>query len=133
MNPTDPDRELRRRFQSLAREEEAGAPAYRRPAAPSAPRHRKWRLAALAAAAVVVAIAGTLLLRDRGGSGPGPAASALGIDLAAAVWVAPTDFLLETPGVALLRGVPRFEIDTLIPTPSTSPRAAGEPAAGRNL
>ncbi len=61
-----------------------------------------WRVPVWAAAVLVAAV-GVLWLgegRERTG-----ARSDL-IDLGAAVWVAPTDFLLETPGSELLRSYP---------------------------
>jgi hypothetical protein len=51
------------------------------------------------------------------------AAVTYAIDLQTTVWTAPTDFLLETPGRALLRNVPSIGIDEFITDPAV-------PAAG---
>jgi hypothetical protein len=44
-----------------------------------------------------------------GGGGGGEFPEALAIDLSVTRWTAPTDFLLDLPGDALLRQVPEIE------------------------
>lgn len=97
----EPD--LRERFARLRAEDSASAPAFslKRPA--RAPRRQvpAWAMATAAAASAVA----VLWLTTADGNGNGPAA---GLDLSTTAWVAPTDFLLETPGRDLLRALPRI-------------------------
>ncbi|MBI3982873.1 MAG: hypothetical protein HY337_08170 [Gemmatimonadetes bacterium] len=94
------DDELRARFAALRQEDSRLLPQFRgaQQALAATPRLSRWvPAAALASAAVAVLwLAG----RDRDTS------DRRGLDLAATVWRAPTDFLLETPGRDLLRQVP---------------------------
>lgn len=95
----DDDRELRELFSRLKREDRTRVPSYRTPVARVAPR---WRpVARLAVAAAVVLIALVLGRPDRT-----PNMARQLVDLGAATWEAPTDFLLITPGSELLRSIP---------------------------
>ncbi len=103
MPERDPaDAVLRARFAALAAEEAATTPPF---AVPPVAGRRRVAVRPLAAAAAVVLLAGAGLawwtLRPR-------AAVPYPIDLAAVTWTAPTDVLLETPGLALMRDVPSF-------------------------
>ena len=95
----DDDRELREMFSRLRQEDRARIPSFRAPAAREAPR---WMWAPrIAAAAAIVLITLVLAWPDR------PQSVTLhGVDLGAAAWQSPTDFLLITPGSELLRTVP---------------------------
>lgn len=100
------DAGLRARFALLAAEDARAAPPFAVPrvvrARRSVPRPR-----AVAAAVVLAAGAGYAwwVTRPR-------AAAPYPIDLATVTWTAPTDFLLNTPGLALLRDVPTFTAGT---------------------
>jgi len=109
---TENDRELRdsfdlrERFAALRREEEAGAPRFgvrpvgRREAG-------RWRMALVlvaAAACLVVIVAGGLWLRRPLPEAGKPIASGSAASITA--WKPATDFLLETPGRAMLTTVP---------------------------
>jgi hypothetical protein len=93
------DRELRELFARLREEDRARIPSFRAPAAREAPR---WMWAPrIAIAAAIVLITLVLAWPDR------PRHVALqSVDLGAAAWPSPTDFLLITPGSELLRTVP---------------------------
>ena len=92
------DRELRDRFARLRQEDRSRVPAFRAPVA-GAPSKPMWpvRIALAAAIALIV----FLIARP-----DGPSAGSLHVDLRAASWRSPTDFLLETPGRDMLRHVP---------------------------
>jgi hypothetical protein len=96
----DVDRELREMFARLRQEDRAHMPSFRAPAAREAPR---WIWSPrIAVAAAVVLIALVLARPDRD-----PRNTSLHVvDLGAAAWQSPTDFLLITPGSELLRTVP---------------------------
>jgi hypothetical protein len=107
MSERDPaDAGLRARFAALAAEDARVAPAF---TIPRAERVRRPVSRPLALAAAVVLMAGVgyawWATRPRA-TVPYP------IDLAAVTWTAPTDFLLDTPGLALLRDVPSFTTGT---------------------
>lgn len=129
------DRELRARFERLREEERASAGAFgaaTRGLGQRRPLHgRRLRIAATLAAAAAILVA-VLALPDRPSraipepighataqSRPGaiePLSFALGsvrrtpLQLA---WRTPTDVLLETPGRALLRDIPRLGVSSL--------------------
>jgi hypothetical protein len=91
------DDDFRASFQRLRSEESSGAPAFvvgesRRPSL--------WSRLAPAAAVAAIALVGFLLLRRQMVRPPPPTLTL------ASGWVAPTDFLLKTPGRDLLQGVP---------------------------
>lgn len=127
------DRDLRARFEALSREVEAHMPGYAlaRSAGIPAARRRRWPTLALAAAAALAVLGGTLVLSHRSSRRDRDALAALRLDLAAVTWVAPTDFLLETPGAVYLRTVPTFRADATPPR-LLRPRPASRPAPGRN-
>jgi hypothetical protein len=101
----DSDRDLHAAFQTLRRATEA--PAFRgtldglarRRARAARLRRRVVGVGFAAAAAAALVIFG--LVRPQG-------RRAVLVDLAAAQWEAPTDFLLRTPGAELLRTIPTF-------------------------
>jgi len=96
----DDDRELRELFSRLKREDRAHVPSYRTPVARVAPRCRPAARLALAAAIILIA-----LVLGRPDRTPPTMARQL-VDLGAASWKSPTDFLLITPGSELLRSMP---------------------------
>jgi len=103
MPDRDPaDAALRARFAALAADEARTAPPFVVPPVGHVARG-PWRPLAAAAAVVLLAGAGYAWWMLRPG-----AAAPYPIDLAAVTWTAPTDFLLETPGIALMRDVPSF-------------------------
>ena len=87
----DDDRQLRELFSRLKGEDRARVPSYRTPVATVVPR---WRPVALIA-----------LVLGRPDRTPPNMARQL-VDLGAATWESPTDFLLITPGSELLRSMP---------------------------
>lgn len=97
--------DLRQLFQLARAREAAGAPVFA-----VAQRHRRrparWLGMTVAAAATVAAI---LVMVARTEAPPYP------IETAATRWMAPTDFLLRTPGGELLSGIPRIgEVSALV-------------------
>jgi len=118
------DAPLRAAFDELRQAEEGGAPTFaqllvrvRRPhlrrtsverrarAAPSG-LHRLVPRIAGAAAVVVAGSVGVWLGRFSDGARPDTAGAYVAVSLA--TWKAPTDFLLDTPGVELLRTTPEI-------------------------
>ena len=105
---TDGDHELRAQFQALRRDTELGAPVFGTTMSGVPERRRRaararHQVAAIAlGAAVAVALLAVL--------GPHRKAAVL-VDLAAAHWEAPTDFLLRAPGAELLRTMPTFTLE----------------------
>jgi hypothetical protein len=107
MSEHDPaDAGLRARFRALAAEDARAAPPW---AVRRAERGRRSVPRPLAVAAAAVLIAGAAYawwaIRPR-------VVAPYPIDLAAVTWTGPTDFLLDTPGLALLRDVPSFTAGT---------------------
>ena len=103
--PDQADEALRARFRALAENEAESAPPFApTPSRPRAARRRvvvRVRLTVGAVAAVLaLAVLGYARWAWRARPVPYP------IDLAAVTWTGPTDFLLETPGAALLRELP---------------------------
>jgi hypothetical protein len=92
------EHELRDQFARLREEDRAHVPAFRVPR--EAP-HWKWSPRVVIAAAIVL-IALVLTRPDK----TPPNLTRQVVDLGAAVWQSPTDFLLVTPGRELLRSVP---------------------------
>ena len=107
------DRELRERFQHLRREERATAPGFQsalagaRRMTESEARRPAW---STLAAGVSVAVALGLMIfvtRDHdSGNGRAP----LIPEASVGGWYTPTDALLETPGIELLRTVPQLRL-----------------------
>jgi hypothetical protein len=104
------ERELRERFGALRAEVERVTPAFGLRPRPAKRRGATVWLAA--AAAVVLIVAGRLAFFDDAQS------QAYTFDLAGAYWTAPTDFLLNTPGLELLSEVPEIDVNGLVPVPS---------------
>lgn len=107
MNMHDEDCDLREAFARLRREERARVTpfpevlriAQRRRA------ERRWPMRVPAMVAVVAAL-GVLAARQAGYFDPSPRVAG-----SLASWVAPTEFLLRTPGEELLSGTPAFARD----------------------
>jgi hypothetical protein len=97
----DDDRGLRQLFAQLRHEDWAGVSPFRAPALGEASRRRQSLRLLLAAAAIVL----IALLLARPQRNPWNTPSHV-VDLGAAAWRSPTDFLLTTPGRELLRTVP---------------------------
>lgn len=97
----DDDRELRELFARLRQEDRARTPSFRAMDARMTPR-RMWSPQRVVVAAAIILIAILLAPPDRT---PGNLSRQV-VDLGAATWRSPTDFLLTTPGSELLRTVP---------------------------
>jgi hypothetical protein len=134
------DREVGRLLSEERRADEAAAPGFRelldsRRIRHQAPRRRMGPsvlVPAFAVAAVLIAAAAGVLLtrgsfpggtRSTGGPGTELPASAVAI----ASWKSPTDFLLDTPGVELLRERPDFSAGRA-PRLEASPALAPSPS-----
>ena len=94
----DDDRELKDRFARLRHEDRSSVPTFRAPVV-----GRTARPAWLIPIAVAAAIALIVFVTARP---DGSADPSLHVDLGAASWRSPTDFLLDTPGREMLRRVP---------------------------
>jgi hypothetical protein len=92
------DGDLRQAFAVLRRQEAKSTPAFEAVRARRAPRRLGALGGLLAAASVTAAILGVVVRRS---DPPLPVASM-------GQWIAPTDFLLETPGREILHTVPEF-------------------------
>ncbi len=92
------DGDLRQAFAVLRRQEADTAPAYEAVRARRAPRRLAPLGGLLAAASVTAAILGIVVRRPD----PPPPVASMG------QWIAPTDFLLDTPGGEILHTVPEF-------------------------
>ncbi len=113
------ERRIRDGFASLRREETAGVPPLAQMLAGRAPRRPRWRLTGvawggLAAAAVLVALAGHRLMESRvHARAAAEVARALGPFYGE--WRSPTAALLETPGYEMLATIPALgPADSLI-------------------
>ena len=96
----DDDRSLRELFARLKHEDRARTPPFRTPE--RRVRTRPVWLPRVAIAAAIALIAIVLTRPDH------PSRNVPVIDLGAATWHSPTDFLLVTPGSDLMRTVPAF-------------------------
>ena len=96
----DDDADLRRAFGVLRREEAKAAPTFEavRARSPSGPRRLAPLGGLLAAASVAAAVLGIVVRRPD----PPPPMASMG------QWIAPTDFLLATPGREILQTIPRI-------------------------
>jgi hypothetical protein len=101
------DDDLRMRFRAIAREDAAAAPDFSRAridaARPVVRARRAWYSAG---GFVAVSAAAALLFIVWPKTPPYP------IDLSSTDWSGPTDFLLDTPGSAMLRTVPAIGMQT---------------------
>jgi hypothetical protein len=119
------DDDLRRRFHKLAARDAESAPGVSgtliaaRSRAARVTRKRRWYVAGLIGATSVAVVA-IVVVRQQ---------STPLIDLSASRWVAPTDFLLNTPGRSLLQTVPSF---TVTPLQSSSRAASPRRTTPRN-
>jgi hypothetical protein len=108
------DQDLRRAFGALNDVVQASAPAFEDLTSSGAltgarRRHRRRRVAA---AAIVVSILAILAVRARPKPGPDfeRFTALTGLDLGEVTWKAPTDFLLDVPGIDLLRTIPLADV-----------------------
>lgn len=122
MHDRDDDSDLREAFQELRREDAEQLPAFGALLADAGRRRHVGSRAVLAAAALVATVVAGALLR-RPAPQP-PAAEAIGH------WIAPTDFLLNTPGREMLETVPHIGTRPFL-TPLTS--ASASPFAQRSV
>ena len=91
----DDDRELRDRFARLRQEDRSHVPTFRAPVV-GKPSRRGWPVP-IAIAAAIALIAFVIARPD------GRPDVTLHVDLGAAAWRSPTDFLLDTPGRDMLQ------------------------------
>lgn len=98
MRDDEDDADLRRAFAVLRAEDAAGAPPFAAVRARALPRRLARLGGLLAAASVAAALLGVVVRR------PEPPHAAVSMEQ----WIAPTDFLLETPGLAIVETVPRI-------------------------
>ncbi len=121
MTPSSNDEMLRTRFHELREQVSESAPAFSVGSGRSVGRAvSRWVLvsggmASVAAAALLV----MLWPRSRPGPGVGP-------DLSTVVWVAPTDYLLDTPGRDLLNTVPLLDPTGFMRGPVGTERATDD-------
>jgi hypothetical protein len=124
------DSQLREHFNSLREADAALAPSFAKVMRPGLARSqpRYWGLVVGASAALIaVSVVTVSLLRPHG-----PVTSAVMAPMLAD-WRSPTDFLLDTPGRALLHTIPdlgRFPSTGVDPIPSTRTNTPA-PRAGR--
>ncbi|MFQ5690746.1 MAG: hypothetical protein ACE5HQ_10790 [Gemmatimonadota bacterium] len=136
------DRELRQRFVELRREVLAAAPPFEpasslRRRGERRPARLGWRAVLVSAMVVTLALGAVLGLFRSGidtsggerGVRPDPRFE---IDLSTARWVAPSDFLLRTPGQALLGEVPSVGARALAGPPGSSESPAAPHGERRN-
>lgn len=99
----DADADLRRAFAALRREEAKATPTFEavRTRVRSGPRRLAPLGGLLAAASVAAAILAIVVRR------PDPPPPMVSMEQ----WIAPTDFLLDTPGREMLQTVPRIGLD----------------------
>ena len=103
------DQNIRERFAQVLREDRAQSPEFR----PLVPRLRSTPRSRHLLAAVAAVTLGAVVVRwataDRLHVPPmiGP------IDMSATMWTSPTDFLLQTPGRAMLNTVPALTLPDL--------------------
>ena len=131
MTHVGPDRDLRDLFARLKEEDRAHAPPFR-DVRTTAVHSRKvglrWALSLAAGAAAAIIVVALVITEDRGSTqraarSPQPSLASPLVQHSA--WISPTDFLLDTPGSALLRTVPTFGTARWIGTssPTLSPRS----------
>jgi hypothetical protein len=122
------DRDLLEQFASLRREEAASAPTFERVtgAAGRCSKHAGWGVAV--AACILIAVVAAVIIHVPHPPSAAPTMTAPTL----ADWRAPTDFLLDTPGAALLHTIPDLgphastDLDSLPPIGTTTPaRHAG--------
>jgi len=119
------DRELRRRFAALRREEVEAAPPFRRVWAAARAGRRPRPSGRFALAAVALGLLALLWFR------PGPAPESR-TSSSVAQWKSPTDFLLATPGREMLSTVPAFGGLAILglTLPVRSPEPSSTPGGG---
>jgi len=111
MRDGDDESDLRKAFAALRREDATEAPAFEALLARARPPGgRRGLLPLLGGLAAVSAVA--VVLAVMAGRRPGPAPSpAASIEQ----WIAPTDFLLRTPGYEILQTTPRIGASPVLP------------------
>jgi hypothetical protein len=111
MTAKDEESEVARALEQLRKADEASAPSFNatleRARAGRAPR-RPAIGRALAAAALLVFIAGLLLFVSRHPTSRRPASASPSVEVSLDTWESPTVFLLDTPGSEIWRGLPRL-------------------------
>lgn len=104
MTESPEERHLRSLFRALRREVDASVSAFEVGATqPVRTGHRRLVMVTATGAVVVATVMVARVVRDDHNP-------EFGLDLAATTWVAPTDFLLDTPGRDLLRSLPQIDI-----------------------
>jgi hypothetical protein len=108
VNETPEDRQLTGALHELRHEVEAAVPPFFVTGARRAQgRRHGWWVAAAATAAAAVVLWSVVSQDD--------ASDAYALDLSATTWIAPSDFLLETPGRGLLRSLPAIDVTAYVP------------------
>jgi hypothetical protein len=100
MNEDDTD--LRERFASLRREEGASAPSFERVTGAARPRSNDAGWGVAVAACILIGAVAAVIFHVPHPPSAAPTMTAPTL----ADWRAPTDFLLDTPGAALLHTIP---------------------------
>ena len=124
MTETERARDLRELFARLRAEDWARTPSFHATVAALGQRRRRrpgWTRRVAAAAAAVVVIALGYELRQSAVRRERARAEVRRPLLARPGWIAPTDFLLNTPGSRLLRTVPTFGSGSWIRPSSNNP------------
>jgi hypothetical protein len=131
MTAKDTEREVARALEQLRKADEASAPSFHATLESARAGRASRRPAvgpALAAAALLVFIAGLLLLvlkRSPASRPPAPAPSSAEASLES--WESPTVFLLDTPGSEIWHGLPR------LPEPLPSNLPADSPTSKKGV
>ncbi len=117
MTESPEERHLRSLFRELRREVDASVSAFEvRATQPVRTGHRRLVMVTATAAVVMAAVMVARVVRDDHNP-------EFGLDLAATTWVAPTDFLLDTPGSDLLRSLPEIGMPAYTSQSVTGPGA----------
>lgn len=122
------DDDLRARFRSLATDEAPAAPVYSRTqvdARRAVLRARRVRTVWYSAGGVAVAAAAAIaafVMR--------PPAPPFPLDLSTTMWIAPTDFLLNTPGSSMLRDIPVIGLDNRTQSTNAAVRNGDDTSGG---
>ena len=133
----DSDAQLRDKFSRLRLSDESGGPDFAALVSPDAltQARRRQRGRKLGTAATLAGLSGLVLFilgsPDTDNRAPARSAATIRIDLGAVYWRAPSDFLLDTPGRDLLRGLPTFTTSPVgtVGPPTARPRPESTSAA----
>jgi len=111
MKPISDDTDLRARFHELRNEVNSSAPPFAvKPAAQIKRLPVSWALGTVGATVALALLIWTAVFRN------GPPAESF-IDLSRVAWTAPSDYLLDTPGMELLRSLPEIDINKVAQGP----------------